>query len=50
MHINLVLAPNEFLLFSFSHLYFKIIKQILILDKDDQRKYTMQFLKHDFIC
>lgn len=29
---------------------FKIIKQILILNKDDQCKYKMQFLKHDFIC
>ena len=43
--------PYRFILFLlFCHTYmFQIIKQTLISDKDNLRKYKMQFLNDDFI-
>ena len=45
------LLPHRFILFLlFCHTcMFQIIKQILISDKDNLRKYKMQFLNDDFI-
>lgn len=42
---------SDFLFFIYLfHWKFPIIKQNVILDEDNLRKYKMQYLNYDFIC